>query len=242
MPLLVLMYHRARAGRHGNLAFVLDRHLDFVAQRFGSVLPGEPLRRDALNVCLTFDDAYFDFYAIVVPLLEKHKLQALLAVPTAAIVEHTAAERARRLDISSEEAFASPASGGFCTWPELGEIARTGRVAFAAHGHTHSRLDQPGVDLEQEVDRPREILEQRLGAKVTSFVYPYGRFDRRSHGHVSERYSHAFRIGGAINRGWNSPVLYRVTADELESADAPFRFGKLATYRIRHAWNRLRRR
>ncbi|MCX6950922.1 MAG: hypothetical protein NTV51_01855, partial [Verrucomicrobia bacterium] len=119
MNLLVLMYHRARAGRHGNSPAMLDEHFAHLAKQHRNVMPGEALSPGAVNVCLSFDDGYFDFHATVFPLLRKHGLRALLAIPPRVIVDGVEADVAIRAGLEIEAAFADPAKGGFCTWGEL---------------------------------------------------------------------------------------------------------------------------
>ncbi len=242
MSLLVLMYHRARAERHGNPAAILDEHFAHVAACYPNVLPGDPLVPDALNVCLTFDDAYFDFYATVFPLLKKHKLRALLAVPTSVICERIAAEREARLVVDTSEAFAHPSSGGFCTWSELEEMAASGHVSIAAHGFTHCRLDDEQANFATEIDTPQTLLGARLAQPVESFVFPYGRYSERSLLQARRRYRYVFRIGGALNHGWGGRMIYRVDADGMETPWSLFSRRRLVQYRARYLWNRLRRR
>ncbi len=240
MSLLVLMYHRARVGRHGNAPEMLDAHFAHVAHHHPQVLPGEALAAGATNVCLSFDDAYFDFYATVFPLLQRHGLRALLAVPSAYIRETAEASTAERLAIESDEAFARPERGGFCTWSELAEMVASGHVAIAAHGHTHRRLDAAEADLPLEIDRVQTVLGTRLGCPVDSFVFPFGRYSPRSLGHARQRYRHVFRIGGALNRSWSGRVLYRIDADRMATPQSLFAPARIVHYRIRFLWNRLR--
>lgn len=242
MSLLVLMYHRARAGRHGNPSEMLDAHFGHLSHSYSNVLPGDPLSRDTLNVCLSFDDGYFDFYATVFPLLKKHNLRALLAVPPSFVQERTTATRDERLQMESDDAFAHPERGGFCTWPELEEMAASGHVSVAAHGFTHCRLDLPSAALASEIDAPRSILGARLAQPVESFVFPFGRYSSRSLLHARRNYRFVFRIGGAINTTWESRVLYRVDADSMESPWTLFSPARQAAYRARFFWNRLRSR
>jgi peptidoglycan/xylan/chitin deacetylase (PgdA/CDA1 family) len=242
MSLLVLMYHRARAGQHGNSAAMLDAHFAHIAAHHRVVLPGEPLAGDRLNVCLTFDDAFFDFHAIALPLLRKHNLRALLAVVPGLIRENTGATRQERLNAGTRASLARPDNGAFCTWGELQEVAASGRVMFAAHGFTHQPLDAPGSNHELEIDTPRTVLSSRLGRSVESFVLPYGRFTRTVLQFARERYRHVFRIGGALNRSWEGQVLYRVGADRLSSPQGLFSPGRLLQYRVRGFWNRCRQR
>jgi peptidoglycan/xylan/chitin deacetylase (PgdA/CDA1 family) len=239
MNLLVLMYHRARAERHGNSPELLDEHFGHVANSYHNVLPGETLSSEKLNVCLTFDDGYFDFYAVVFPLLRKHQLRALLAIPAFHVVESATAPASARLAMDSDRTFADPLSGGFCTWAELEEMAASGLVSIAAHGFTHQRLDQ-NASLMTEIDSPQSILASRLAQPVDSFVFPFGRCSRRAIRHAKARYRYLFRIGSALNRSWNGRVIYRVDADRMNNAWTLFSRRRLAAYRARYFWNRMR--
>jgi peptidoglycan/xylan/chitin deacetylase (PgdA/CDA1 family) len=240
MSLLVLMYHRARAGRHGNSPSMLDAHFAHIAAHYACVLPGEPLADDRLSVCLTFDDAYFDFYAVVFPLLKKYHLRALLAVPLVVVRESSDLPAATRIHAPADVNYAHPRYDGFCTWSELTELAQSGHVAIAAHGQTHSRLDRDDLDLHVEIVAPKTRLSTCLGCPVDSFVFPYGRFSPEAIRQVNAHYAHAFRIGGASNHSWDSSFIYRVDADELKSPTAPFSPLQLIRFRMRYYWNRLR--
>src|SRR4051812_30769264 len=134
MSLLVLMYHRACAGRFGNSAEMLEAHFSHIARTYRNVLPGNALEPGALNVCLSFDDGYFDFYSTVFPLLKLFELRALLAIPPLVLRENCTLQPNDRLRVDSEEAFSNPDFGGFCTWPELKEMTASGYVSVAAHG------------------------------------------------------------------------------------------------------------
>ena len=242
MSLLALMYHRAQAGPHGNTPEMLDAHFAHIAAHHACVLPSEPLAPRRLNVCLTFDDAYFDFYAIVFPLLRKHGLRALLAIAPAVVRETTDAPADVRLHLEADEIWAHPDRGGFCTWTELRELADSGLVAIAAHGFTHCRLDRDGPDLRTEIVVPQSLLAARLGQPVDSFVFPFGRFSPTALACVQQTYRHAFRIGGADNPNWDRQLLYRIDADCLTAPDAPFAAVPRARHRARYYWNRLRSR
>ena len=242
MSLLVLVYHRARPGWDGNSAEVLDAHFRHIAARCRNVLPGEPIEAESLNVCLSFDDGYFDFYAVVFPLLRRYGLRALLAVAPAVLREETDRSGAERLAVPTEIAFARTQLGGLCTWPELQVMAESGHVAVAAHGYTHVSIDSPEVDLNTEVRLPKMVLTSRLDTRVESFVFPYGRFCRRALREARLAYRHVFRLGGASNIDWNGGLLYRVCADATSGLEQLFSPGRMAAYRARFLWNRIRRR
>jgi peptidoglycan/xylan/chitin deacetylase (PgdA/CDA1 family) len=224
MRLIVPMYHRARAGRFGNSEAMLDAHFAYVARSCHAVLPGDALASDRLNVCLTFDDGTLDFHRVVFPLLRKHRLRALLAVPLAFVQE------------------GHPAEGpdAHCGWNELAEMHADGAVAIAAHGFTHRRLDRSDADLHAEIVVPQTVLAARIGCAVDSFVLPYGRFTKAVIDEARRRYRYVFRIGGADNRDWQGRLLYRVDADAMTAPDALFSQRNLMTYRVRRRWNLLR--
>jgi len=242
MSLLILMFHRADDAHGGNSPAMLEAHFSHLARHYQCVLPGAVLARDRLNVCLTFDDAYFDFYHTVYPLLRKHQLQALLAVSPDLIRAETAVSPDRRLQLSVAETYQDPERGGFCTWAELKEMSGSGFVAMASHGATHCRLDAASADLEAEIIGSRKTLEHQLGVRVNSFVFPYGRFSPRALALTRRHYSHALRIGSCDNRSWQQRVLYRVDADRMAAPDALFQPRRRIIYRLRYWWNQLRRR
>jgi peptidoglycan/xylan/chitin deacetylase (PgdA/CDA1 family) len=226
VTLLVLMYHRARQGPFGNAPEMLEAHFAHMAAHYHCVLPGERLAPDRLNVCLSFDDAYEDFYQEVFPRLSRHRLRAVLAVAPGLI--------APRLIPAAD----AP-EGQFCTWDQLREMSGSGIVEIAAHGYLHGRMDDGQSDLEREIELPQTVLSEALGRKVSTLVFPYGRFSREALERARWHYSHLFRIGGADNRDW-SELTYRIPADQMETPTSLFSGPRRLVYRLRHRWNRLR--
>lgn len=224
MRLIVPMYHRASAGRYGNAPEVLDAHFAHIARSFHGVMPGESLHPERVNVCLTFDDGTRDFRDVVYPLLRKHRLRAVLAVPLGFLQDGPRNAQA------------------YCSWADLEEMIGEGVVSVAAHGFTHRRLDIGTADLHAEIAVPQTVLAARLGCAVESFVLPYGRFSDDVLAEARRHYRYIFRIGGADNTGWDGPLIYRVDADAMIAPDALFARGNLLSYRLRRRWNLARRR
>lgn len=242
LSLLVLMYHRAVGGPHGNTPAMLEAHFAHIARHYACVLPGERLAEKRLNVCLSFDDAYFDFHRHVLPLIRQHGLRALLAVSPALCPESCNVDVATRLALPEGEDYPHRSAAGFCTWGELRDIVRSGHVRLAAHGLTHAPLgrDADAALEAEEIIRPRAMLEERLGVPVESFVFPFGRCSARSLALVREHYRYAFRIGHACNAGWDAPLLYRIGADRLRSPAEPFSAWRRCRQLARRLWNRAR--
>jgi peptidoglycan/xylan/chitin deacetylase (PgdA/CDA1 family) len=112
-------------------------------------------------------------------------------------------------------------------------------VAIAAHGYSHRRLDQPGVDLQAEIDVPQTLLTARLGRPVDSFVFPYGRYSVPALQRAIEVYRYVFCNGNAANESWDGRLFRRIDAGGMESPGALFKPVRMAGYQIRAFWNRL---
>lgn len=119
------------------------------ALAFGARLPTRP-------VLLTFDDGYRDVLWNVAPVLRRLHLHATAFVITARI---------------------SGPDSSFLTWSELRRLEAFG-FAIGSHSVDHAYLTTLAPDaLAYELDRSRDILEQRLGHAVPWLSYPHGAFD-----------------------------------------------------------------
>jgi hypothetical protein len=242
MSLLILRYHRARAGRRGNPARLLNAHFAHIAYCCANRMPGEPLAPGITNVCLSFDAGFYDFYAVVHPLLMQHDLRALLAVDPSCACEYSDRQPADRVALESDLAYADPEKGGFCTWSELRKMVAGGHVTIAARGAFTRATGLADSDVDVDVDAPRTILSARLSRPVESFVFCDGTCSAPALYAARQRYRFVFGNGGASNRDWHQRLLYRINADELASPTAPFSSLRRANYRARFWWNRLRER
>jgi peptidoglycan/xylan/chitin deacetylase (PgdA/CDA1 family) len=220
--LICPLYHRVNKEVYSNTLEIMSEHLRHISDRYNVVLPGEPLVSNTLNVCLTFDDACYDFYHLVFPLLQKYSLRALLAVPVKYIQDDTTVSADVRLAVRHEEAHLDGVyqhAAPYCTWRELKEMAASGLVAIASHSYSHCAIRGDGsVDLDLELVQSKRILEEKLGVPVRTFVYPYGTYDKAAFSLVKSQYEFAMRIGNAINSSWlnTTGVTYRINADGMK--------------------------
>jgi peptidoglycan/xylan/chitin deacetylase (PgdA/CDA1 family) len=241
--LLILMYHRV-SGVGGGVAS-LRVHLQSLEERYPVVLPGQPLDRDKLAVCLTFDDATVDFYECVYPLLLDLELSAVVGVPTAFIQQRTDLDMKDRLDRQARCIMGSGynrSDGALCTWSELAEMQASGRVRCAGHGHKHCSMTDRETDLDEEVDRSFHTLEKQLGVSPDTFIFPYGAADSRALSAVTRQFRYAMRIGGAINEGWGKPgeFLYRVDAEHFWPQKRLWTVQSMLMWRLKRRLNRVR--
>ena len=224
---------------------MFQSHIRFLSENYPVALPGDPLTAGKITVCLTFDDAYFDFYHYVFPLLCELKIKALLAVPVKYIIERTTVDDSSRLQVPCDEAMNEGVyqeKAPFCTWTELTRMADSGHVEVASHSYSHIDLSGADVDLNGEVAGSKAILEEKLHREITTFVYPFGKFDRKAQSMVSRHYRFSMRIGAALNKDWHNShgVIYRVAADSLPDPKYPVRRKNLAKYFLKYISNTIR--
>jgi hypothetical protein len=108
-------------------------------------------------VVITFDDGFEDFYTDAFPLLHRYGYSATVFLPTAYI-----GDTARSFN------------GTPClTWSQVRELKAEG-IHFGSHTVTHPQLQTLKVkDIREEVHCSKQIIEEKLGAPVKSFAYPY---------------------------------------------------------------------
>ncbi|GAB5411794.1 MAG: polysaccharide deacetylase family protein [Chlamydiales bacterium] len=200
--LLIPAFHRVGIGKYATELSTLRQTLLHL-KNYPCILPGEKLQHGT-NICLTFDDATCDFYYFIFPLLKELKLRALLAVPTAHILESTQTPWEKRLN------FTDPfiAKKHFCTWEEIYEMVESGHVQLASHTHTHPNLTKlPHEKIDQELSQSAKLLNQ-----PKTFIYPYGKMTPAIQRQAKKHYPYSMRLGNAANLSW-SPLLYRIPMD-----------------------------
>lgn len=129
-------------------------------------------------VVMTFDDGYRSVYDEAFPVLQEHGMTATVFVTVGA-----SGSTSDRLP---------PFEGrAMLAWSEIREMHRAG-LAIGAHTLTHPDLTRlPTARVDAELRASKAVIEDRVGAEVTSFAYPKGRFDARSHALARELFASA---------------------------------------------------
>ena len=243
--LLTLMYHQVINDKFPNGIDYLDQHFSYLHENFSVVVPGEILSDSKKSVCLTFDDAYFDFYYKVYPLLKKHNLKAVLAIPVKFILDDTDVEPENRLTVPYAAAMDDSIYDNFapfCTWKEIREMVDSGHVIAASHSYNHVNLTNTNVDLTQELTHSKKIITEKTGKPVEVFVYPFGRMNRAIQRRAQKDYQYVFRIGSALNFSWNNchGSTYRIDADHFWPTNKKFTRKDYIKFTIKLLSNTLR--
>ena len=215
--LLAPMYHRVYNTGFSVKPDAFRKHVSNLASKYSIVVPGDNLGQ-GISACLTFDDAYYDFYHFVYPILKELNIKAVLAVAPKFIVENTNLSADDRLNVPYQDTTKNEIYQNrvpFCTWEELREMQQSGHIIIASHSYSHSSMTDSNMDFEKEVIFSKQAIENKLNISVDTFVYPYGKMNKDVHRRILKHYTYIMRIGSALNKDWqnHSNCIYRFDAE-----------------------------
>ena len=119
------------------------------------------------SFAITFDDGYRSVYEQAFPVLQRYGWSA-----TVFLAVGTNGNR------SESERLPSMCERPMLSWGEIREMQRYG-ITFGAHTLTHPDLTELSVDrINVEVRDSKGIIEDALSARVSSFAYPFGRYNK----------------------------------------------------------------
>lgn len=244
--ILILMFHRISDRNDSSVYQRFERFLTNLSQRYAIILPGETAPKHKLSICLTFDDAYADFYLYVFPLLQKLKIRAVLGVVPSYITTETTYNPEQRLSLETigyDDAKTSEFHAQFCTWQEIRTMVESGLVIIASHSMNHCNAKDDDFDPKIELEASQRILiGYSKQTQVDNFIYPYGSFQKKNHEYAQKHYRYLMRIGAALNMSWQpkDQLLYRYDADNLWKKDKSISKSLLLSLGLKYLTNKLR--
>ena len=109
------------------------------------------------------------------------------------------------------------------SWDQLNQLASAG-VEIGAHTRTHPMLVESSDDqLSQEVRGSKEDIEQRLGRSPDTFAFPFGEYNAKVLGVVSET---GYEAACTVKPGMNTPGIEAMELRRIEifGTDNAWRF------------------
>lgn len=180
----IIIYHTFLGKERIPTDFSLDQlreHLDFLEGRgFKFVTVNDVLTgniKGSKNILITIDDGNKTLYRAYREVLRPRGIKPLLAIYP---------------NIIGRQRYA-------LTWEQLGELSRDG-CDIAAHGFFHLLLNEKLYQknkqyFHNEITKSKKVLEERLGRKITLFVYPSGEISERAEKEIRDAgYNYAFTI------------------------------------------------
>ncbi|WP_194843868.1 polysaccharide deacetylase family protein [Candidatus Clavichlamydia salmonicola] len=244
--LLVLNYSKIQLFNNSNDAFFWKNQLSFLKKNFPLVTPGDPIPVHKMSLALCFDHASADFMYHIFPLLKQLNIKAILGVSTRYISPD---DSTVPLSIRTSISNALTTTDGifekthpFCSGKELQEMDQEKLLHYAVHGHSGCNLRFDFVDVHQEIILAKNILEEILSRKITSFIYPFGQTIRSTHATVSEQYQYSFVNGNAINMTWGKGrwPLFRLCGDKFSCVQELFSLKNLIKIYGHSIWKQVK--
>jgi peptidoglycan/xylan/chitin deacetylase (PgdA/CDA1 family) len=229
----ILIYHRVGAGAGGQMDLpveVFEAQLEWLArtQRVLSLDDAvEELRGPgpvAPGVVLTFDDGTTDWVDHVLPALERHRVPATFYVATSFV----------------DEARPLPGDGRPLDWSGVRELAASDLATIGSHTHGHLLLDRLSpTEVDAELDRSLELLEQHAGVAAAHFAYPKAvAGSPAAEAAVRRRFRSAVLAGTRANPAGADP--HRLRRSPVQPADG-MRWFRRKVHGGMHAEDDLRR-
>jgi peptidoglycan/xylan/chitin deacetylase (PgdA/CDA1 family) len=201
---VVVAFHRVSDAYRDSLTFPVA-HFEticrFFRRRFAVIPLGEMVTRLergqplAGTLAITFDDGYRDNHDLAAPILRDLGLPATFFI----VSDFIESEVVPWWD----EACDPPPR--WMTWSQVRALRASG-FDIAAHTRTHADLGAvTGAQAEWEIVGARQALEERLGAPVDLFAYPYGRTENMTESNRELVRRAGFRCCASCHGGVNPP-------------------------------------
>lgn len=158
-------------------------------------------------VTVSFDDGFADLLATAAPLMAERGIVGTAYLSTGLL---------RGSPPRKSYLPAAP----MMAWADVPELEELG-IEVGAHSHSHPELDTlRSSDVWEEVLRPKQLLEERLGHRVRSYAYPHGYSNARVRQYVAEA---GYDSAAAVRNSFTSPMdnPYAVARLTVRS-DTPF--------------------
>lgn len=212
MSVPVLMYHHILPNS-SFIAFSVNEfreQMSFLAQNGWTTLSSDEFYRykkgefqaPKKSLLLTFDDGWRDNYVYAYPILKEFGLKATLFLITEWIEKSSEGKESfepMEHKEAKQEVSRNP-SKVILSWNEIEKM----KDVFDFHSHTHTHRDNYFEKLtwNEEFEKSRTIIQQRLGFDDLHLCWPRGVYDNTS---IKKAKEEGFELFYTIQRGVNKP-------------------------------------
>lgn len=160
------------------------------------------------TVSLTFDDGFHNFYTSAYPVLRECGFSATVFLVS---------DRCGKFNDWEDDHGLLPGSR-LLSWKEVGELAENG-IEIGSHSRTHPDLSRmSAADAMREIVDSKTEIENHIGRPVTTFAYPYGRYNAGVRKSAEEHYAAACSTNlGKVHLGSDLHSLERIDAFYLSN-------------------------
>jgi peptidoglycan/xylan/chitin deacetylase (PgdA/CDA1 family) len=155
------------------------------------------------HVLISFDDGYEDNYSLALPILREYGYRATFFLTS----DFMSASNLKRSGHTAPDWTRS-----YLSYSQIKKMKDAG-MDFGCHAKTHRRLDRMSEpEVKEEIELSKSSLEDKLGFRLDSFSYPYGRFNDETVKAVEDGgFSWACTTAPGFNTKNTHPLLLRRT-------------------------------
>lgn len=190
----ILMYHGVgedpTIGFSGNVSKdEFRKDIDYLSDH-AEIVPLTEIREieEKQKVAITFDDGLTSFYTNALPILREYNAPATVFINPSFVWDRNIGRMAHvhglsRKEIDEDQIVMSE--------DVLYEISECSLVRIGNHTKTHANLSQIQAEdeLREEIVNSKNTIEERLGINVSSFAYPYGKYNKYAKQVVEEHHN-----------------------------------------------------
>lgn len=163
-----MLYHKTPDNFEEQLIVLRDRgYTTITMSELNNIVRGKA-QLPAKPIAITFDDGFTDQLRAF-ELLKKYNMKSTFYIITGGERSGWCIGADRR---------SSNCGDSYLNWEQIKKIHDSGLVEIGSHTINH--LSLPGLSYavaREEIIKSKDIIEEKMGIKVTSFAYPYGRLD-----------------------------------------------------------------
>ncbi|OZM56639.1 hypothetical protein CIB95_10465 [Lottiidibacillus patelloidae] len=222
----ILMYHRVNDNIKKELAVTtknFEWQMDYLKKKNYNVITLDTLIEKIKTksvpkkcVVLTFDDGYEDYYHSAYKTLKRLEFPSIQYLVPGYIEKNKTFWWDR--DIGESK---------LMNWEQINELSKSELVTFGAHTINHPDLDRlNNLEIHQELQGSKKLLEAKLKKEIKHFCYPRGRYNTTSKQIVRKTFESGVLMfnGKEINSKLNKDHLCVLKREPIQQSDGKLLF------------------
>lgn len=203
LVLPIILYHKTPQDFESQMKLLIERGYTAVTMNEATEIITGKIIGPSKPVAITFDDGFSDQLKAL-EILRKLNLKSTFYI--------IIGSRNSGWCLGVEKK-ANNCGDAYMNWDEIKSIASSGLVEIGSHTVDHTSLSSQSEKVQRyEIFESKRILEEKLGIKINSFAYPYGKYNEITKRLVAEAgYINATTVNASYLQSSNMIFeLYRI--------------------------------